>query len=71
MTFRRHRFKVRAAEYNPANRPPGPWHITAGTADEMTIVCELPADADVLDYWPGAWEIDSTVPLDESSRTAS
>jgi len=62
--WRRYRFKTRAvADYRPLIfNPAYPWWCSgeAGDGAHVIIVAYLPAEANLLDYWDDAFEVEFT-----------
>lgn len=64
--WNRHRFKVPSADYDGPKPfpPPGPSWVTGYAGCDTIVVCYLPPDVSVTDWWPDAHDIDTT-PRDE------
>ncbi len=60
LTWKRHRFYTKSTDYRPIKfPPPGPWWCSGESMDSFVIICYLPPQVPVTEYWPEAFGIDS------------
>ena len=59
--MKRYRFYTRAEDFRPLKDMADiqmPWWCTGQTRDAVVIVCYLPDDVDLFEYWDDAFNID-------------